>query len=53
MKINISERAVSVDVLFMLIDHFGYSIKDINSYDELTEEEKNFISRDTFDKITE
>ena len=36
----------------MLVNHFGYSIKDINSYDELTDEEKEFIPRDLFEKIT-
>lgn len=36
----------------ILVNHFGYSIKDINSYDELTDEEKEFIPRDLFEKIT-
>ena len=36
----------------MLVNHFGYSIKDINSYNELTDEEKEFIPRDLFEKIT-
>jgi hypothetical protein len=37
----------------MLVKHFNYSIRDINSYDELTEEEKKFIDKDLFNKITE
>lgn len=37
----------------MLFDHFNYSIKDIKSYDELTNEEKSFIDRDMFERITE
>lgn len=36
----------------MLVNHFGYSIKDINTYDELTDKEKEFIPRDLFEKIT-
>ena len=36
----------------MLVNHFGYSIKDINTYDELTDKEKEFIPRDLFKKIT-
>ena len=28
-----------------------YSIKDINSYDELTEEEKKIVSEDTYNKF--
>lgn len=34
-----------------LIRHFMYSIKDINSYDELTEEEKKIVSEDTYNKF--
>lgn len=40
------------NALKMLIDHFNYSIKDINSYDELTEEEKKLIDRELFYSIT-
>ena len=36
----------------MLLEHFEYSIKDINSYEELTKDEKNIIPRDLFDSIT-
>lgn len=36
----------------MLLEHFEYSIKDINSYEELTKDEKNIISKDLFDSIT-
>jgi len=35
-----------------LVEHFGYSIKDINSYDELTTEEKSMISKELFERIT-
>lgn len=36
----------------MLLGHFEYSIKDINSYEELTKDEKDIIPRDLFDSIT-
>lgn len=52
MKVRINELIpLDRDVLFALIDHFKYSIKDINSYSELTDEEKNIISEDTWNKI--
>jgi hypothetical protein len=35
-----------------LIEHFGYSIKDINCYEELTTEEKSMISKELFERIT-
>lgn len=35
-----------------LLNHFQYSIEDINSYDELTENEKKIISRDMWDRLT-
>lgn len=37
----------------MLLKHFEYSIKDINSYEELTEEEKKMIPEWLFDRVTE
>lgn len=54
---NISKTVEDiVGANFMLINvllkHFAYSIKDINSYEELTSEEKDIISKDTFDFIT-
>ena len=52
MKVRINELIpLDRDVLFALINHFKYSIKDINSYSELTDEEKNIISEDTWNKI--
>lgn len=36
----------------MLVNHFEYSIKDINSYDELTDEEKEIIPKNLFERIT-
>ena len=53
MKVRINELIpLDKDVLFALIDHFKYSIKDINDYSELTDEERNLISKDTWNKIT-
>ena len=44
MKIKINELTqLDRDVLFASIDHFKYSVKDINSYSELTDEEKDII----------
>ena len=36
----------------MLLKHFQYSIKDINSYEELTEEEKKICSKELFNELT-
>lgn len=52
MKVKINELTqLDRDILFALIDHFKYSVKDIDSYSELTDEEKNIISEDTWNKI--
>ncbi len=52
MKVKINELTqLDRDILFALIDHFKYSVKDINSYSELTDEEKDIISEDTWNKI--
>lgn len=37
----------------ILLEHFKYSIKDINSYEELTEEEKEIVPDWLFEAITE
>lgn len=37
-----------VRIFKVLLEHFKYSINDINSYDELTAEEKSIIPRDIF-----
>lgn len=63
MKININEVAdyisevsnydlFTYESLIMLVKHFEYSIKGINSYEELTNEEKQFISEDIFRFLT-
>lgn len=41
------------DIIKMLVKHFNYSIADINSYDELTDKEKEIIPREFFDKFVE
>ena len=52
MKVRINELTqLDRDILFALIDHFKYSVKDIDSYSELTDEEKDIISEDTWNKI--
>lgn len=40
-------------ILMALWNHFNYSIMDISSYDELTHEEKEIISKPIFEHITE
>lgn len=52
MKAHINIDNLTLPILFALIDHFNYSIKDINSYEELTDVEKSLISKDIFDKLT-
>jgi hypothetical protein len=44
---------ITTSVIDMLMDHFEYSIKDINSYDELTDREKEIIDKELFESITE
>lgn len=39
------------ELLKALVTHFQYSIEDIESYDELTEQEQNLIPKETFDRI--
>ena len=39
------------DIYYMLLKHFQYYIKDINSYEELTSEEKKIIPEEIFNKI--
>lgn len=39
------------EILNALVGHFEYSVADIDSYDELSEFEKNIIPESTFDKI--
>lgn len=41
------------ELMGVFADHFEYSIKDIKSYDELTEEEKKIIPEWLFNKIVE
>lgn len=42
---------VPVEFYYMLLRHLQYSIKDINSYNELTSEEKKIIPEEIFNKI--
>lgn len=54
MTINLKDNAkgVAEDVMKALIKHFQYSIKDIESWDELTPEEKKIIDKETFNLMT-
>ena len=54
MKINsiLYNKNYGNELTTMLLKHFQYSIKDIDSYDELTAEEKRIISKDLFNSIT-
>lgn len=40
-------------VLTALIDHFQYSIADIDSYEDLTEREKEILPKDVFDVLVD
>lgn len=44
---------ITTSITEMLLNHFEYSIKDINSYDELTDREKEIIDKELFESITE
>lgn len=50
MTIDVS-KADNKEVLAILINHFNYSMKDLKSYDELTDREKKFIPEKIWDKI--
>lgn len=52
MKVNLDARNIDKDVIFALIDHFSYSVSNINSYEELAEKEKYLIAKDTWNKMT-
>ena len=49
MKINSKNL---INIFNTLLDHFQYSIDDIDSYEELTEKEKEIISKEIFDFLT-
>lgn len=40
-------------IIMLLWNHFNYSIRDLNSWEDLTLEEKSFIDKELFQKITE
>lgn len=50
MIIDIS-KASNPDVLNMLVNHFNYSMRELKSYDELTDKEKKFIPKKLWDKV--
>ena len=52
MKVKFNELTqLDRDILFALIDHIKYYVKNIDSYSEITDEEKDIISEDTWNKI--
>ena len=50
MTIDLS-KVDNKEVQNILINHFNYSMKEVKSYNELTEKEKKFISKKIWDKI--
>lgn len=40
-------------IIMLLWNHFNYSIRDLNSWEDLTLEEKSFIDKELFQNITE
>lgn len=50
MTIDLS-KVDNKEVQSILINHFNYSMKEINDYNELTDREKKFISKKIWDKI--
>lgn len=55
MKIDqrLFEEKCWYEIYHMLLNYFQYSIKDINSYEELTEEEKKICPKRLFRQIIE
>lgn len=54
MKLNINACAVEnfdSEVIKILIDFFNYTMENVNSYEELTLQEKSIISKELFNKI--
>lgn len=47
------ETPVLTTIINILSQHFNYSINDINSWDELTDTEKEFIPKEIWDEIVE
>lgn len=39
------------DVLNMLVNHFNYSMRELNSYEELTDREKRIIPKKLWDEV--
>ena len=41
-------KEIILEVFTVLVEHFQYSVSDINSYEELTAKEKEIISKEIF-----
>jgi hypothetical protein len=50
---SVVDNIIPYTLIEVLANHFNYSIKDINSYNELTNEEKSIISEEEFNLICE
>lgn len=42
---------IPIEFYYMLLRHLQYSIKDIESYDELTKEEKEIFPKNIFENL--
>ena len=51
--IEANTQYTAESILDVLLAHFAYSMDDVKSYDELTQQEQNIISREMFDAIFE
>lgn len=57
MKINKKEairnivRGDTREIINALLEHFAYSIADIQSWDELTDAEKKIMPKEVFEKL--
>ena len=50
---SVVDNIIPHTLIEVLANHFNYSIKNINSYNELTNEEKSIISKEEFNLICE
>lgn len=50
--INDEIAGASHETINALLEHFAYSIADIQSWDELTEGEKKIMPKEVFKKLT-
>lgn len=51
-NINNEIAGASHETINALLEHFAYSIADIQSWDELTDAEKKIMPKEVFEKLT-